>query len=130
MADHIAAMLDIRYRITQAGETIPDLHIARAMILSLPKTSSWDMIKIQLFDLDSKALTSEIVSTKLQSEALVKKPVTRLSWCRRNQSGLAERARARVPSPATNATIVGRRATEPGAALAGVKATKRREREM
>jgi hypothetical protein len=67
MADHIAAILDIRDRIIQAGEAIPDLHIVRAMILSLPKTSSWEMIKIQLFDI--KVLTSDIVSTKLQTEA-------------------------------------------------------------
>src|ERR1700730_13800561 len=67
MADHIAAILDIRDRIVQAGEAIADLHVARAMILSLPKTSSWEMIKIQLFDI--KVLTSDIVSTKLQTEA-------------------------------------------------------------
>ena len=67
MADHIAAMLDIKYRIEQAGKTTPDLYVARAMILSLPKTQSWDIIKITLFELQS--LTTEIVSTKLQQEA-------------------------------------------------------------
>jgi hypothetical protein len=67
MADHIAAMLDIKYRIEQAGETISDLYVARAMILSLPKTQSWDIIKITLFEL--QLLTTEIVSTKLQQEA-------------------------------------------------------------
>ena len=67
MADHIAAILDIRHRIVQASEVLDDLHIARAMILSLPKTPSWEMIKIQLFDI--KVLTSDIVSTKLQTEA-------------------------------------------------------------
>lgn len=49
MADHIASMLDIRQRIL---EQLPDLHLARAMVLSLPKTQS-----------------SETVSTKLQAEA-------------------------------------------------------------
>jgi hypothetical protein len=39
------------------------------MVLSLPKTQSWDVIKIQLFDVESAKLTSEAVSTKLQSEA-------------------------------------------------------------
>src|ERR1700731_2855243 len=67
MANHIAAILDIRHRIVQAGEAVDDLHIARAMILLLPKTPSWEMIKIQLFDI--KVLTSDIVSTKLQMEA-------------------------------------------------------------
>src|SRR6202045_1822565 len=67
MADHIAAILDIRHRIAQAGEQISDLHVARVMILSLPKTPSWEIIKIQLFDVET--LTPEIISTKLQAEA-------------------------------------------------------------
>ena len=67
MADHIAKMLDIRNRITAADEELPDLHVAHALILSLPKTQTWEMIKIQLLGLDK--LTSEIVSTKLQAEA-------------------------------------------------------------
>src|SRR3984893_6627545 len=45
MADHIAAILDICDRVIQAGEAIADLHVTHAMILSLPKTSSWEMIK-------------------------------------------------------------------------------------
>jgi hypothetical protein len=69
MADHIAAMLDIKQQIVDAGETIDNLHIARAMVLSLPKTQSWEMIKIQLFDIEATKLTSELVSMKLQSEA-------------------------------------------------------------
>jgi hypothetical protein len=69
MANHIAAMLNIQHRITQAGETLPDLHVARAMILSLPKMPSWELIKIQLFGLDPTALTVDLVSTKLQAEA-------------------------------------------------------------
>jgi hypothetical protein len=34
MADHIAAMLDIKQQIIDSGETIDDLHIAWAMVLS------------------------------------------------------------------------------------------------
>jgi hypothetical protein len=48
------------------------LHIpwfAHAMVLSLPKTQSWDIIKIQLFDVESTKLTIDGVSTKLQSKA-------------------------------------------------------------
>jgi len=55
MADHITAILNIKHKITQVGETIPDLHVARTMILSLPKTPSWDLIKIQLFDIETRA---------------------------------------------------------------------------
>lgn len=69
MADHVAAMIDIRQKITAAGETLPDVHVARALVLSLPRTQSWELVKIQLFSMDSKQLTSELVSTKLQSEA-------------------------------------------------------------
>jgi hypothetical protein len=39
------------------------------MVLSLPKTQSWDVIKIQLFDVEPAKLTIDMVSTKLQSEA-------------------------------------------------------------
>jgi hypothetical protein len=69
MADHIMSMLDIKQQIINAGETLEDLHVTRAMVLSLPKTQSWDVIKIQLFDVESAKLTSKVVSTKLQSEA-------------------------------------------------------------
>jgi hypothetical protein len=37
MADHIVSMLDIKQQIIDAGETLEDLHVARAMVLSLPK---------------------------------------------------------------------------------------------
>ena len=67
MANHIAAILDIWDCIIQASEVIANLHIAHMMILSLPKMLSWEMIKIQLFDI--KVLTSDIVSMKLQTEA-------------------------------------------------------------
>jgi hypothetical protein len=69
MADHIAAMLNIKQQINDAGESLDDIHVARAMVLSLPKTQSWDIIKIQLFDLEPAKLTIDMVSTKLQSEA-------------------------------------------------------------
>jgi hypothetical protein len=48
MANHIASMLDIKQQIIDAGETLEDLHVACAMVLSLPKTQSWDIMKIQL----------------------------------------------------------------------------------
>ena len=50
MANHIAVILDIQHCIAQAGEQISDLHVAWAMILSLLKTLSWEIIKIQLFN--------------------------------------------------------------------------------
>jgi len=62
MADHIAAMLDVKRQIEDAGERLEDLHLARAMILSLPKTQSWDIIKIQLFDVEPTKLTVDVVS--------------------------------------------------------------------
>jgi hypothetical protein len=39
------------------------------MVLSLPKTQFWDIIKIQLFNIEPDKLTIDMVSTKLQSEA-------------------------------------------------------------
>ncbi|KIM51192.1 hypothetical protein SCLCIDRAFT_33640 [Scleroderma citrinum Foug A] len=70
-------MLDIRNRIIAAGEELPDIHVACALVLSLPKTQTWELIKIQLFGLDK--LTSEIISTKLQAEA---------NHCTREKSGM------------------------------------------
>ena len=67
IADHIAKMLDIRNHIIAAGKELPDIHVVCTLVLSLPKTQTWELIKIQLFGLDK--LTSEIVSTKLQAEA-------------------------------------------------------------
>jgi hypothetical protein len=69
MANHIAAILDLKSQIQDTGETLDNIHIARAMVLSLPKTQSWDIIKNQLFNVKSTKLTIDAVSTKLQSEA-------------------------------------------------------------
>ena len=68
MADHIARMLDLR-KITAAGKSLPDIHITCALVLSLPSTQSWDVIKIQLFGLGSSKLTSNIVSAMLIAKA-------------------------------------------------------------
>ena len=67
ITDHIAKMLDIWNCIIAASEELPDIHVARALVLSLPKTQTWELIKIQLFGLDK--LTSEIIGMKLQAEA-------------------------------------------------------------
>ena len=40
MTDHIAAMLDIKHCITQAGKDLKDLIVARAIIILLPKTQT------------------------------------------------------------------------------------------
>ncbi|KAJ2976491.1 hypothetical protein NUW54_g11556 [Trametes sanguinea] len=69
MADHIARLLHLKQAIRDSGEEIKDLHIARALVLSLPKTPSWDVIKIQLFSLEPEKLTSELVTSTLQAEA-------------------------------------------------------------
>jgi hypothetical protein len=53
MAKHIAAILDLKSQIQDAGETLDDIHVACAMVLSLPKTQSSDIIKIQLFNLQN-----------------------------------------------------------------------------
>jgi hypothetical protein len=69
MADHIASMLDLRYRITAAGEDLPDKYLAHALVLSLPTSQSWELIKIQIFGLEKDAFTVENVVSILQSEA-------------------------------------------------------------
>jgi hypothetical protein len=69
MADHITAIIDLKSQIQDTGETLDDIHITHAMVLSLPKPQSWDVIKIQLFNVESAKLTIDAISTKLQSEA-------------------------------------------------------------
>jgi hypothetical protein len=67
MDEHIASLLDIAHRIHSAGKKLEELHLAQAMVLSLPKTPSWELVKILLFKM--RTFTSELVSTKLLQEA-------------------------------------------------------------
>ena len=67
MDEHIVAMLDLSHRIISAGKKLEDLHLAWAMVLSLLKTPSWELIKIPLFELTT--FTSEAVSMRLLQEA-------------------------------------------------------------
>ena len=55
MADHIVAIRDLQHKIMAAGETVPDLYVARALILSLPKTLAWEVIKIRLLSVTQSA---------------------------------------------------------------------------
>jgi hypothetical protein len=52
MDNHIAAILDLQCQSKDASEMLDDIHVTYAMVLSLPKTQSWDIIKIQLFDIE------------------------------------------------------------------------------
>jgi hypothetical protein len=61
MDEHITLLLDIAHRIHSAGKKLEDLHLARAMVLSLPKTPSWELVKIPLFKM--KTFTLELVSS-------------------------------------------------------------------
>jgi len=79
IADHIAKMLDIRNRIIAAGEELPDIHVARALVLSLPKTQTWELIKIQLFGLDK--LTSEIVRAVVVDLLQQNVVITVMTYC-------------------------------------------------
>lgn len=62
-------MLDLGQKITAAGELLPDIHIAHALVLSLLHTQSWDIVKIQLFNLEANKLTFSTVSATLIAEA-------------------------------------------------------------
>ena len=69
MSDHVAWMLDLTHCITATGEKLSDHLIACSLVISLPRTPQWDLIKSQIFQLDEKSLTSETVSSRLQTEA-------------------------------------------------------------
>lgn len=68
MSDHIANMRSIRNRITDAGESLPEIHVARALVLSLPQTQAWDVVKIDLFGKPSTELNLSNVQTRIMLE--------------------------------------------------------------
>jgi len=65
--EHTAYLLDLSHRITNSGEKLEDLHLAHAMVLSLPKTASWELVKIPSFELETFDL--DLVSTRLLQKA-------------------------------------------------------------
>jgi len=69
MADHVASMLNLWHKILAAGKDLSNIHVVQALVLLLPQMSTWDLIKIQLFNLDMMKLTSETITTTLQAEA-------------------------------------------------------------
>jgi hypothetical protein len=66
---YIASVLDLRYHITAAGEDLPDKYLARALVLSLPISQSWELIKIQIFGLKKDAFIVKNVVSILQLKA-------------------------------------------------------------
>jgi hypothetical protein len=127
MADHIATMLDIQHKITAVGEDLPDIHVARALVLLLPHTQSWEVIKIQLFNLDK--LTSETVSTpnsKLSpTDGPTRKRARQLCMSRRRARAPKIPRRAN-PSLVTSAATATRKAI--GSASAWNERRRRRRR--
>src|ERR1700731_2553943 len=67
MGDHIAALLNLWQQIMATGKIIPNIWVAHAHALLLPKGPAWDVVKVQL--LWTKPLTLEMVSATLQAEA-------------------------------------------------------------
>ncbi|KAF8585983.1 hypothetical protein K439DRAFT_1615555 [Ramaria rubella] len=65
MTDHVSQMVDLGIHIVATKETLPDIHITRALVLSLPQTPQWDVIKIQLFNVNVDKFTSKLVSATL-----------------------------------------------------------------
>ena len=69
IANHVTAMTDLSQCIKASGENLSDFIIACALLLSLSKTPSWDVIKAQIFQLNVSLFSSKNASTKLQIEA-------------------------------------------------------------
>jgi len=66
MSDHISYFLNLHHHIIEAGEKLDDIHVVHAILLSLPHSSIWDVIKQNLLD-KGKALTLDMVSAELIS---------------------------------------------------------------
>ena len=66
MSDHIGSFLHLRRRINDSGQTLDDIHVIHAILLSLPRSGLWDIVKQNLLD-KGTALTLDIVTTELLS---------------------------------------------------------------
>jgi len=66
MSDHIGSFLQLRHRITDSGQKLEDIHIVHAILLSLPRSGIWDVVKQNLLDKGSgltfNAVTAELLS--------------------------------------------------------------------
>jgi len=66
MSDHIGSFLQLRHRITESGQKLEDIHIVHAILLSLPHSGIWDVVKQNLLDKGS-GLTLNTVTAELLS---------------------------------------------------------------
>jgi len=66
MSDHIGSFLYLRRRINDSGQTLDDIHVIHAILLSLLHSSLWDIVKQNLLD-KGMALTLDIVTAELLS---------------------------------------------------------------
>jgi len=66
MSDHIGSFLQLHHRITESGQKLEDIHIVHAILLSLPRSSIWDVVKQNLLDKGS-GLTLNAITAKLLS---------------------------------------------------------------
>jgi len=66
MSDHIGSFLQLHRCITESGQKLEDIHIVYAILLSLPRSGIWDVVKQNLLDKGS-GLTLNAITTKLLS---------------------------------------------------------------
>ena len=66
MFDHIGSFLHLQRRINDSGQTLDDIHVIHAILLSLPRSGLWDIVKQNLLD-KGTALTLDIVTAELLS---------------------------------------------------------------
>jgi len=66
MFDHIGFFLQLHCHITKSGQKLEDIHIVHAILLSLPHSGIWDVVKQNLLDKGSR-LTLNTITTELLS---------------------------------------------------------------
>jgi hypothetical protein len=64
MSDHIAFYLNICHRFIKAGHSVDEVTVINAMLLSLPRTATWEIVKQSLL-YQGTNLTLEMVTTEL-----------------------------------------------------------------
>ena len=66
MSEHIGSLLQLCHHITESGENLEDIHIIYAILLSLPCSNIWDVVKQNLLDKGNR-LTLNTVTVELLS---------------------------------------------------------------
>jgi len=65
MSDHISSFLQLHHHITESGQKLENIHIVHAILLSLPCSGIWDVVKQNLLNKDSGLILNAVIAELL-----------------------------------------------------------------